>query len=184
MVLVTSSTTALTSKMLCTRVVQMAGMNLASRSAGFAPGLVCSVGLQVQRGIYFLWLTCIPIAIIWLSAESILVRIVPDPKVARLAGLYLKIVLAGAPGWAAFEGGKRYVQAQGMFNVGLYVLLICAPLNAIMNYLFVWVSRIRTFPCTANIKSAIRLGFHWGSNRSGHHRESAPSMSRSIRVFR
>ena len=36
------------------------------------------------------------------------------------------------------RSGKRFVQAQGNFNVGLYVLLICAPLNAVMNYVFVW----------------------------------------------
>lgn len=140
-------------------VTELAAVSLAAMTAnitGYAPfqGLgtaldtLCAqaygsgkkklVGLQMQRGVYFLWVICIPIAIIWLSAEYILVRIVPDPEVARLAGVYLKIILAGAPGWAAFESGKRFVQAQGKFNVGLYILLICAPLNAIMNYCFVW----------------------------------------------
>ncbi|KAL8780332.1 MAG: hypothetical protein Q9203_000784 [Teloschistes exilis] len=96
------------------------------------------VGLQAQRMVYFLWAITVPIAIIWLSAEAILVRIVPEAEVARLAGLYLKILLLGAPGYAAFESAKRYVQAQGLFSASLYVLLICAPLNAFMNWLFVW----------------------------------------------
>ena len=64
--------------------------------------------------------------------------IVPEADVARLAGLYLKIIILGAPGVACFESGKRYVQAQGLFSASLYVLLICAPLNALMNYIFVW----------------------------------------------
>jgi MATE family multidrug resistance protein len=64
--------------------------------------------------------------------------IVPEPEVARLAGLYLKVVIAGAPGYAAFEAGKRYTQAQGLFSASLYVLLFCAPFNAFMNWLFVW----------------------------------------------
>ncbi|KAF2752746.1 MATE family multidrug resistance protein [Pseudovirgaria hyperparasitica] len=97
------------------------------------------VGLQLQRMVYFLWTITIPIAIIWLLGTQILEAIVPEKETARLAGLYLKILLIGAPGYAAFESGKRYVQAQGLFSATTYVLLICAPTNALMNYLFVWV---------------------------------------------
>ncbi|KAL8841171.1 MAG: hypothetical protein Q9170_001025 [Blastenia crenularia] len=96
------------------------------------------VGLQTQRMVYFLWTITIPIAIIWLSAESILLRIVPEEDVAVLAGQYLKIILIGTPGYACFEATKRYLQAQGLFSASLYVLLICAPLNAFMNWCFVW----------------------------------------------
>ncbi|KIW21008.1 hypothetical protein PV08_01587 [Exophiala spinifera] len=96
------------------------------------------VGLQMQRMVFFLWTITIPIAVVWLLADHILMVIVPEPAVAKLAGLYLKIVLAGAPGYAAFEAGKRYVQAQGLFSASLYVLLFCAPFNAFMNWLFVW----------------------------------------------
>lgn len=97
------------------------------------------VGLQTQRMVFFLWAMTIPIAIVWLCADLILMRIVPEKDVAILAGLYLKIVLIGAPGYATFESIKRYLQAQGIFSASLYVLLICAPLNAFMNWLFVWV---------------------------------------------
>ena len=100
------------------------------------------VGLQMQRMVYFLWCISIPIGAIWLSSAAILVRILPDPEVAVLAGQYLKIILIGAPGYAAFESGKRYLQAQGLFSASLYVLIICAPLNAFMNWLFVWVSSV------------------------------------------
>lgn len=96
------------------------------------------VGLQMQRMTYFLWAISIPIAVVWLLADSILNLIVPETEVAALAGLYLKVVLLGAPGYAAFEAGKRFVQAQGLFSASLYVLLFCAPFNAFMNWLFVW----------------------------------------------
>jgi len=96
------------------------------------------VGLQMQRMIFFLWVVTIPIAIVWLFADKILLAIVPEPAVAELAGLYLKVVLIGTPGFAAFEGGKRFVQAQGLFSASLYVLLFCAPFNAFLNWLFVW----------------------------------------------
>ena len=97
------------------------------------------VGLQMQRMVYFLWCITVPIGIIWLCSDMILLHIVPEREVAMLAGKYLKIILVGAPGFACFESGKRYLQAQGLFSASLYVLLICAPLNAFMNWLFVWV---------------------------------------------
>lgn len=113
-------------------------------SQAYGSGRKKLVGLQMQRMVYFLWAISIPIGIIWLSAEAILIRIVPEADVAILAGQYLRVVLIGAPGYACFESGKRYVQAQGLFSAALYVLLIAAPLNAFMNWLFVWVSRIHS----------------------------------------
>ena len=107
----------------------------------YGSGMKKLVGLQMQRMVYFLWAITIPIGICWLSAEAILIRIVPEADVAVLAGQYLRIVLIGAPGYAAFESGKRYLQAQGLFSASLYVLLFCAPFNAFMNWLFVWVSQ-------------------------------------------
>lgn len=104
----------------------------------YGSGKKALVGLQLQRMILFLWVMTIPISIVWLAGEQILLTIVPDKRTAHLAGLYLKILVAGAPGYAVFESGKRFVQAQGQFSVTLYVLLICAPLNALMNWLFVW----------------------------------------------
>jgi MATE family multidrug resistance protein len=96
------------------------------------------VGLQMQRMVYFLWAVTVPIAIIWLFADKILVAIVPEREVAELAGLYLKIVLLGAPGYATFEAGKRFVQAQGEFSASLYVLVILSPFNAFLNWFLVW----------------------------------------------
>ncbi|KAJ5584840.1 uncharacterized protein N7459_004640 [Penicillium hispanicum] len=96
------------------------------------------VGLQMLRMVYFLWLVTIPIAILWYFSEHILAKIVPEKEVAKMAGLYLKIALLGTPGYACFESGKRYLQAQGVFSASLYVLLFCAPLNAFMNWFFVW----------------------------------------------
>lgn len=96
------------------------------------------VGLQLQRMVYFLWALTVPIGIVWFCSEQILSLIVPEKESARLAGLYLKVLILGAPGYAAFESGKRFVQAQGLFSATTYVLLIAAPLNAFMNWLFVW----------------------------------------------
>lgn len=96
------------------------------------------VGLQMQRMVIFLWVIALPIAVVWLFSDVILLKVVPEPEVAHLAGLYLKILILGLPGCATFESAKRYFQAQGLFYASLYVLVVCAPLNAFMNWFFVW----------------------------------------------
>ncbi|KAK0722172.1 mate-domain-containing protein [Lasiosphaeria miniovina] len=95
------------------------------------------VGLQLQRMIYFLLLILVPIAAIWLSAEPILAAMI-EPQSAALAASYLRIILLGAPAYAVFEAGKRFVQAQGLFHATTYVLLVAAPTNILLNWLFVW----------------------------------------------
>lgn len=75
------------------------------------------VGLQFQRMTYFLFLLTVPIAVLWMNAESILRQMVPDAESARLAGLYMKVNIIGMPGIILFEGGKRFTQAQGPFRL-------------------------------------------------------------------
>ncbi|KAM0713163.1 hypothetical protein Q7P35_000615 [Cladosporium inversicolor] len=96
------------------------------------------VGLQLQRMVFFLWAITIPIAAVWLAGSRILGAIVPEKETAELAGLYLKVLVFGAPGYALFESAKRYVQAQGRFAATMYVLLICAPINVFLHWLLVW----------------------------------------------
>ncbi|GAP86366.1 putative mate efflux family protein [Rosellinia necatrix] len=96
------------------------------------------VGLQLQRMTYFLWLLGIPIAVLFFFAGDILRHVVPEARSAELAGTYLRIVIFGIPGYAAFEGGKRFVQSQGLFTATTCVLLIAAPVNMFLNWLLVW----------------------------------------------
>jgi len=107
-------------------------------SQAYGSGRRHLVGLQLQRMMCFLMLITIPISVVWAFGEQILSHLGPEKETARLAGLYLKVLIAGAPGYAAFEGGKRYVQAQGIFSANMYILLICAPLNAFLNWFMVW----------------------------------------------
>nr|OQO24807.1 hypothetical protein B0A51_06805 [Rachicladosporium sp. CCFEE 5018] len=96
------------------------------------------VGLQLQRMVLFLWSITVPISVVWFFGSEILGVIVPEKETARLAGMYLKVLIVGAPAYACFESGKRYVQAQGRFSATMYVLLICAPLNVFLHWLLVW----------------------------------------------
>ncbi|RPA86416.1 MATE efflux family protein [Ascobolus immersus RN42] len=96
------------------------------------------VGVHFQRMAVFLMVLTVPISIVWMYSEEILKTIIPEDELSRLAGLYLRILVMGAPGYALFECGKRYTQAQGLFMASTIVLLICAPLNAFLNYTLVW----------------------------------------------
>lgn len=96
------------------------------------------VGLYLQRMVFFLWAITVPIAILWMFGTRILALIVPEQEIADLAGMYLKILIIGAPGYACFESAKRFVQAQGRFDATLYVLILAAPLNIFLHWLFVW----------------------------------------------
>lgn len=98
------------------------------------------VGLHVQRMILLLWCIGIPIAVLWFNAFQILSRILPDAQTAALAGLYLRVLTCGIPGFAAFEAGKRLLTAQGIFLPITYILCIGASANILASWLFVWVS--------------------------------------------
>jgi multidrug resistance protein, MATE family len=100
------------------------------------------VGLYFQQMVLLLWLLTIPIGIVWYNAGEILSSIIPHRDTAQLAGDYLRILLWGCPGYAAFEAGKKYLQAQGIFHAATYVLAVVAPLNVLVSWLLVWKLRM------------------------------------------
>ncbi len=55
-----------------------------------------------------------------------------------MAALYLRVLILGMPGVAAFESGKRFVQSQGLFHATTLALLVGAPLSVFQNWLFVF----------------------------------------------
>lgn len=107
----------------------------------YGSGRLTLVGLHVQRLTLFMLLLTIPIGAIWYNADRIFLLILPSDsrETALLAGLYLKIAIFGTPGYACFESGKRFFQAQGLFSASLVVLMICSTLNIFMGWFFVWV---------------------------------------------
>lgn len=75
----------------------------------------------------------------WIWSEKLLLKCLPDKQSAIYASQYLKVTSLGMPGYILFETGKRFLQCQGVFDASTYVLIVCAPLNALLNYLLVWV---------------------------------------------
>lgn len=107
-------------------------------SQAYGAGKPLNVGLYFQRcSLMMLAFTIFPLAFIWWFSGSILKMMVPDEELAIMAQTYLRIVTFGAPGLLLFETGKRYLQAQHIFNAATYVLLIIAPLNFALNWVLV-----------------------------------------------
>ncbi|KAK9437062.1 MATE efflux family protein [Metarhizium brunneum] len=96
------------------------------------------VGIQCQRMVMFLSFLSLPVAALWACSEGILLRIIDDGESARLASLYLKVMISALPGIVLFEAAKRLLQAQGLFRQTTYVLLVLAPINIFLNWLLVW----------------------------------------------
>lgn len=123
------------------------------------------VGLQLQRMTYLIWLLLLPLWVLWWNADTVLSALIPEKETAQLAGRYLRILILGTPGYAAFETGKRFVMAQGLFHATTLVLLIGAPLNLVLNWFIVWkmdmgfVGAGMTIVCVQNLLPLLLLGY-------------------------
>lgn len=101
------------------------------------------VGVFVQRCAIITILAFLPLMVIWCFwAESILAWMIPQRELCHLAAQYLTVLSIGMPGFVLFECGKRFLECQGIFHASTVVLFVCAPLNALMNYVLVWDERI------------------------------------------
>lgn len=97
------------------------------------------VGILFQRCVIISILLFLPILFVWwFWSEAILSIFITEKYLCVLAAKYLQVVSLGIPGFILFEAGKRFLQSQGIFHASTIVLLICAPLNAVMNYVLVW----------------------------------------------
>ncbi|KAF8531340.1 mate-domain-containing protein [Gautieria morchelliformis] len=96
------------------------------------------VGLWSQRMAVIMACMLIPISLIWLNAESVLLLLRQDPEVAKLAGIYLRWLTLGLPAYGFNNVCRRYFQSQGLFAVPTRIVMVIAPINALLNYLLVW----------------------------------------------
>ncbi|KAI7859436.1 mate-domain-containing protein [Circinella umbellata] len=102
------------------------------------------VGIHLQRALIILGIIFFGfVAPIWWNATRILLSLNQELELALLAGTFLRYLLLGAPAFIAFEGLKKYLQAQGIMQASTYVLMFASPLNFIMNYTLVHVEPVR-----------------------------------------
>lgn len=96
------------------------------------------VGVYLQKCTALIITVMAPILVIWIFfGYELITLILPDKETAKYAAVYLQYIAPGIPAYIAFECGKRFLQAQGIYHISTVVLLFAAPSNLFMNWFFV-----------------------------------------------
>ncbi|KAF2158095.1 mate family transporter [Myriangium duriaei CBS 260.36] len=96
------------------------------------------LGVILQKGFLVMTLFYIPIVAVWLASAPLFRALGQEEYIARDSSRFLIVLIPGGLGYIYFECMKKYLQAQEIMRPGTYVLLITSPLNAGLNYLFVY----------------------------------------------
>lgn len=112
---------------------------LASSSFTLSSKDKAQVGILLQRGLFVLTGFYAVIAIIWLFLAEPLFRFLGQPEeICTGSAQFLRLLTPGGLGYIWFECMKKFLQAQGLYRAGTYALFITAPLNGVLNYLFIY----------------------------------------------
>ncbi|ERS95402.1 hypothetical protein HMPREF1624_08280 [Sporothrix schenckii ATCC 58251] len=97
-----------------------------------------SLGVLLQRGLLVLTGFYGAVALLWcVGARPLFLALGQDPVIADQSARFLRLLAPGGLGYVWFECLKKYVQAQGLYHAGTGVLLVTAPLNALLQYVLV-----------------------------------------------
>ncbi|KAI0164530.1 MATE efflux family protein [Hypoxylon sp. FL1284] len=96
------------------------------------------LGILLQRGIMVLSAFYAVVAVIWAFSEPLFRALGQEEFICVDGSKFLQILIPGGLGYIWFESMKKYLQAQAIYRPGTYVLLITSPLNALLNYLFIY----------------------------------------------
>ncbi|KAK9848244.1 hypothetical protein WJX84_010197 [Apatococcus fuscideae] len=72
------------------------------------------VGNWWQRAVLILWVTCIPISLLWWFMQPLLLLIGQEAQVAYMTTMYLRGRIPGLWAYGLFQGTQAYLQSQGI----------------------------------------------------------------------
>lgn len=118
-----------------------------------------NLGVLLQRAFIILGAFYIPVAILWFFSEPLFKVLGQGDQLSHDSARFLWCLIPGGLGYIYFECMKKYLQAQGKFHFdhefcptvliyveimrpGTYVLLITSPINAGLNFLFVYTFKM------------------------------------------
>ncbi|KAI1806023.1 MATE efflux family protein [Daldinia bambusicola] len=96
------------------------------------------LGILLQRGIMVLSLFFAAVAALWAFSGPLFRALGQEDFICEDGSRFLQILIPGGLGYVWFEAMKKYLQAQAIYQPGTYVLLLTSPLNALLNYLFIY----------------------------------------------
>ncbi|XP_064425116.1 multidrug and toxin extrusion protein 1-like [Latimeria chalumnae] len=97
------------------------------------------VGTILQRGILILFLFCFPCWALFINTEQLLLAVKQEPEVARLSQTYVNIFIPALPATFLYQLLSRYLQNQAIVMPQVYTGIAANLLNALMNYIFLFV---------------------------------------------
>ncbi|KAM5180668.1 multidrug and toxin extrusion protein 1-like [Mantella aurantiaca] len=97
------------------------------------------IGIVMQRGILILLLACFPCWALFINTENILLLFKQDPTVARMAEDYVLVFIPALPAAFLYQLQARFLQNQGIVKTQIVVSIISNIINALVNYVFLFV---------------------------------------------
>ncbi|KAK1758952.1 mate-domain-containing protein [Echria macrotheca] len=112
---------------------------LASSSFTLASKDKSQLGILLQRGLLVLSGFYAVVAVVWVFLAEPLFRFLGQPEeICVGSAQFLALLAPGGLGYIWFECMKKFLQAQGLYRAGTYALILTSPLNAFLNYVFIY----------------------------------------------
>ncbi|KAJ3030997.1 UNVERIFIED_CONTAM: hypothetical protein HDU68_007031 [Siphonaria sp. JEL0065] len=96
------------------------------------------LGRHLTRTLFVMLTMCIPIALLWLFTEPLLLLVGQDDVIVQLSGRYIKWLIPAIFPFTIAECVKRFLMAQGIMNYQMIVMACITPINALLQYVFVF----------------------------------------------
>ena len=97
-----------------------------------------NLGVLLQRALFVLTAFYAVVVVIWCFSEHLFRALGQPESICIQSARFLQLLAPGGLGYVWFECMKKFLQAQGIYRPGTYALMITSPLNAVLNYLFIY----------------------------------------------
>lgn len=97
-----------------------------------------NLGILLQRGMFILTAFYAVIVVIWSFSEHIFRALGQPEHICVQSSRFLQLLAPGGLGYVWFECMKKFLQAQGIYRPGTYALMVTAPINVVLNYIFIY----------------------------------------------
>ncbi|KAK9684242.1 hypothetical protein RND81_10G196100 [Saponaria officinalis] len=93
------------------------------------------LGIHLQRATIILFLSCIPLAIIWANTRLLLIAFSQDPQIATAAGQYAQFLVPGLFAYGILQSLLRFLQTQNI----VFPMMISTGVTTLLHLPLCWV---------------------------------------------